>query len=497
MNFRLIISLVRSIGLLAVSIGLLPMLCGAAPMCAQSGLESSLPEAVLAPTHSDQGQPAPDEIGERRSGPNVIMILADDLGYGDLGCFGSALHRTPCLDALASAGIVFRDFYVASPICTPSRYALLTGKHPARLGEFGVLWPPTPGGMPPEEYTLAEWLRENGYATGIAGKWHLGHSDASLLPLNQGFDSWYGMPYPNDMGPFHPQRKNVPGVWPPMPMFRDHEMVQSPVDPNWLTQQYHAEAVRFVAENADRPFFLYVSHAMPHTLLGASSGFRGKSQNGLYGDAIEELDWSVGGIIKLLHRLEIAEKTLVIFTSDNGAVIPRANPDAMTANRRLPNEEVWRVAGSNAPFRDGKGSVYEGGVRVPAIAYWPGTIPPGGEIRTPVSIVDTFATIADLIGRPCPATALDSTSFAPLLRGEDIAAKPLFFGTGDVRAIRDGNWKLLLSDVPAWKQGFDRKPFLFDLSLDPSEAQNLLEKEPEVAARLLRKIEQYQSETTK
>ena len=222
----------------------------------------------------------------------------DDLGYGDLGCYGNRLHRTPNIDQLAAEGARFTDYYVTSPVCTPTRMALLTGKHPARFHSFGVLWPPTEGGLPVEEVTMAEWLREHGYVTGLAGKWHLGHSEPELLPLGQGFDSWYGMPYPNDMGPFHPQTRWVKGEWPPMPMYRDRKIVEAPIDPNLLTQQYHAEAVRFIAENHHRPFFLFLSHAMPHTILGASADFRGKSRNGLYGDAVEELDWSVGEIVR-------------------------------------------------------------------------------------------------------------------------------------------------------------------------------------------------------
>ena len=416
--------------------------------------------------------------------PNLIFILADDLGYGDLGCYGSRLHRTPNLDRLAAEGARFTDYYVTSPVCTPTRMALLTGKHPARFRSFGVLWPPTDGGLPTGEITMAEWLRRHGYATGLAGKWHLGHKQPELLPLAQGFDSWYGMPYPNDMGPFHPQTKWVKGEWPPMPMYRDTKLVEAPVDVNLLTQQYHAEALRFIAENHHRPFFLFISHAMPHTILGASKNFRGKSRNGLYGDAVEELDWSVGEIIRTLETFELTDRTLVIFTSDNGAALPKG---------AMHEEPGWQLRGSNAPFRGGKGSTWEGGIRMPAIFWWPGRIQAGMEINSPAIITDTIPTFAELADLPNLATAVDGQSIAPLLRRED-PKKPrtLFFGSGDARSARRGKWKYHLTADPSWRQNYKPERMLFDLEQDPGETNNVIARFPEVAARIQAEMETFQ-----
>ena len=416
---------------------------------------------------------------------NLIVILADDLGYGDLGCYGNQVHRTPHIDRLARQGARFTDFYVTSPVCTPTRIALLTGRHPARLRQFGVLWPPSVGGLPTEEITLAEFLREQGYASGLAGKWHVGHSDPSLLPLAQGFDAWYGMPYPNDMGPFHPQAQRIPGEWPPMPMYRDRRVVERPIDPNLLTQQYHAEAVRFIAENHHRPFFLFLSHAMPHTLLGASGAFRGESRNGLYGDAVEELDWSVGDLIRVLRAFDLAEKTLVVFTSDNGAALPR-DP--------RPEDPRWRHDGSNAPLRGGKGQTFEGGIRVPAIFWRPGAIEAGGVVRSPAVVTDVAATFADLAGLPPMPSAVDSVSIAPLLRGEAPSQdRTLFFGTGDVRAVRRGKWKFLPTAEPSWKNPYVREPMLFDLEADPGETTNVISEFPQIGGELETTIRSYES----
>ncbi len=416
--------------------------------------------------------------------PNLVFILADDLGYGDLGCYGNSIHHTPHIDQLASEGALFTDYYVTSPVCTPTRMALMTGKHPAHFKAFGVIWPPTQGGLPTEEVTIAEWLGDHGYATGLAGKWHLGHSEPDLLPLAQGFDSWYGMPYPNDMGPFHPQTKWVKGEWPPMPMFRDHEIVEAPVNVNLLTQQYHAESVRFIAENHHRPFFLMISHAMPHTIIGASSRFKGKSKNGLYGDAVEELDWSVGKIIQTLDDFNLREKTLIIFTSDNGAALPKGDQQELAPG--------WRLGGSNAPFSKGKGSTFEGGVRVPAIFSWPGTIQSGAHIKDPCIITDTIATFAEMANLSPPCEALESISIAPVLQGKpQTESRALFFGSGDARSVRKGKWKYHLTNDPAWKKDYKTEPMLFDLENDPAESMNVVKKFPEIAEILHAEIKNF------
>lgn len=408
--------------------------------------------------------------------PNLIFIMVDDLGYGDLGCYGNTFHRTPNIDQLAAEGARLTNYYVTSPVCTPTRYALLTGKHPARVEMFEVLWPPTEGGMAPEEVTMAEWLREHGYKTGLAGKWHLGHSEPELLPPAQGFDDWYGMPYPNDMDADHVQAKRQGGDWPPMPMYRQYEIVEAPIDVNLLTQQYTAEAVRFVAENHHRPFFLFLSHAMPHTHLGASQDFRGKSANGLFGDSVEELDWSVGEIMRTLRAFDLDQRTLVVFTSDNGA-------GASTPPIRQGETEMG--VGSNYPLRGGKGECYEGGIRVPGIFRWSGTIEAGLEIDSPAIITDTIATFAELADLPKMPTALDSVSLAPLLFGHVRAQERiLYFGSGDVRAARNGKWKYHLTGQPSWRRDIIPEPMLFDLANDPGESENLINQYPLIAEEL-------------
>lgn len=416
---------------------------------------------------------------------NLVFILADDLGYGDLGCYGNTVHRTPNIDRMAEEGARFTNYYVTSSVCTPTRYAMLTGRHPARERMFEVLWPPSEGGMSPQEITMAEWLQEHGYQTGLAGKWHLGHHTPDMLPPNQGFDDWYGMPYPNDMGPFHVQAKRIKGEWPPMPMYRGLEIVEAPVNVDLLTQQYTAEAVRFIAENHHHPFFLFLSHAMPHTLLGASQGFKGKSGNGLYGDAVEELDWSVGEILRVLRAFELEEQTLVIFTSDNGAALSQG----------APNEDPrWRAAGSNAPLRGGKGGVFEGGMREPGIFWWPGSIKAGLEIHTPAIITDTIPTFAELANLPGLPTAVDGESIAPLLKGKKPAAeRTLFFGSGDARTARRGDWKYLVNSEMSWKRNAPDDPQLYNLASDPGETINLIKKYPQIARELRKAIDDFQA----
>lgn len=420
----------------------------------------------------------------RAAPPNLVIIMVDDLGYGDLGCYGNTIHRTPNIDQLAAEGATFNNYYVTSPVCTPTRYALLTGKHPARAHMFEVLWPPTQGGMAPEEITFAEWLREQGYKTGLAGKWHLGHSEPKLLPPAQGFDDWYGMPYPNDMDADHVQAKRQGGEWPPMPMYRQFEIVEAPIDVNLLTQQYTAEAVRFIAENHHQPFFLFLSHAMPHGHLGASGEFRGRSSNGLFGDSVEELDWSIGEIMRILQTFDLDQNTLVIFTSDNGAGASTPPVQQGTTPQGV---------GSNYPLRGGKGDCYEGGIRVPGIFRWTGKIEAGMEIDSLAIVTDTIATFAELAELPSMPTAVDSVSIAPLLLGRiDEQDRTLLFGSGDARAARKGKWKYHLTGQRSWEREITPDPMLFDLENDPGETRNLIQSHPDIGNDLHQAIHTFQ-----
>lgn len=424
--------------------------------------------------------------------PNLIVIMADDLGYGDLSCYGSAVHATPQIDRLAEQGMRFTDFYVTSPVCTPTRVALLTGRHPVRVGFATLLWPTTEGGLPETENTLPELLQEAGYATGLIGKWHLGHSEPKYLPLNHGFDVFYGMPYPNDMGPDHPQTVWRNEVWPPMPMMRGNEIVEAPIDVNLLEQQYNAAAVQFIAEHHHQPFFLFLSHAMPHTIIGASPDFVGKSDNGLFGDAVQEVDWSVGRIMETLKSFGLEQDTLIVFTSDNGAVTRNAYSDEAKARAMFPD----LTFGSNAPLRGGKQSTFEGGVRVPGIAYWPDRIPGGRVSDVPVSVADIFPTFLRAAGLAVPDDRnYDGVDLTGLLEGTaSVPDRSLFFGSRELTAMRSGSWKVVLPQQPKFVQIEGESPMLFNMEDDPGETRELSAEHPEVLAKLLAELAEIKAE---
>jgi arylsulfatase A-like enzyme len=348
--------------------------------------------------------------------------------------------------------------------------------------------------LPEPERTLPEILRERGYRTGLIGKWHLGHSEPKYLALNHGFDEFYGMPYPNDMGPMHGRAIALKENWPPMPMMNGDEIVEAPVDVNLLTQQYTAAALRFIAEHRAQPFFLFLSHAMPHSIVGASADFRGNSRNGLYGDAVQELDWSVGEVVRLLRALDLERHTLVVFSSDNGAVLRamyQGNDD--TARVMFPD----LTFGSNVPLRGGKVSTFEGGVRVPTFARWPGVIAPGRRTHAPVSIADLMPTFLELAGIPLPADrTYDGISLASLIRGEGEPPpdRPLYFGSGEITAMREGRWKLVLPNQPRFAGNLGTAPLLFDLLEDPGESRNLAATHPALVARLAARLRAWQTE---
>ncbi len=416
--------------------------------------------------------------------PNLIIILADDLGYGDLRCYGNTRHHTPHIDALAAAGVRFSDFYMTSPVCTPSRVALLTGRHPARVGFSTLLWPTTEGGMPQSERSLARILRPHGYVSGLAGKWHLGHSHKQYLPLAHDFDSYYGMPYPNDMGPDHPQAAARNEQWPPMPMMRGDDLVEAPIDVNLLTQQYTAEAIRFIAENHHRPFFLFMSHSMPHTIIGASPAFRGKSRNGLYGDAVQELDWSVGELTRTLRTFGLENDTMIVFSSDNGAVLrEQYGGDDEKARQMFPD----LTFGTNFPLRGGKQSTYEGGVRVPGFITWPGRITPGRLSSTLAWVADVVPTFLDYAGLPLhDDRKYDGLSLRPLLDANaPLPTRPLAFGSSSILGLRAGDWKLVMPQQPRFIQTDSDKPMLYNVGEDIGERRNLASEYPELLVELL------------
>jgi arylsulfatase A len=424
--------------------------------------------------------------------PNVIIIFADDLGYGDLACYGHPSIRTPHLDRMAAEGLRFTDFYAAAPLCTPSRAALLTGRHAIRSGMThrpgtrAVLFPDSPGGLPPSELTLAEALKTAGYATALIGKWHLGIHEGSR-PRDQGFDHNFGLPYSNDMD----RRETVPGDArfrpdPPadgwnVPLLRNEEIIERPADQTTLTKRYTEEAVKFIAANRSRPFFLYLAHNMPHTPVFASEAFRGKSRRGAYGDAVEELDWSTGEVLAALRREGLAERTLVIFTSDNGPWLTEREQ-----------------GGSAGLLRDGKGSTWEGGMRVPGIAWMPGRIAPGVTSEV-AGTLDLFPTALALAGRPLPAgVPLDGADLSPLLfAGRALPERPFFYYRGsDIYAVRLGPWKahfLTQDGFGGLAREAHEPPLLFHLPRDPAERFNVAADHPDVLARLRAAVAAHQA----
>ncbi|MGQ0735758.1 MAG: sulfatase family protein [Acidobacteriota bacterium] len=420
--------------------------------------------------------------------PNVILIFADDLGYGDIGAFGAPNVRTPRLDAMAAEGQKWTNFYV-QPVCSPSRSALLTGRLPIRNGMFGTPGPRAPQvfrenaaqGLPPAEVTIAEVLKPVGYATGIIGKWHLGHLPP-FLPMRQGFDTWFGLPFSHDMRMTVPRDQGLqteayyvpkPEYW-DVPLMRNGDVVERPVDHRTLTARYTEEAVRFIAARKGGPFFLYLAHSMPHIPLARSDDFVGRSEAGLYGDVIEELDWSVGRVLDALREHGIDRRTLVAFTSDNGPWLP-----------------FRHHGGSAGPLRDGKGTTWEGGVRTPAIFWWPGTVRPGvvTGVGSALDFMATIAALADL--RPPAGRTMDSVDLGPALfsRGPSPRRELFYYWDNELRAVRKGRYKAHFVTSGAYGEGEPRivhtPPLLFDLSTDAGERINIAAAHPEIVADLL------------
>lgn len=403
--------------------------------------------------------------------PNIIVIFADDLGYGDIGSYGSQTIKTPNIDRMAAEGIQFDQFYSASPVCTPSRAALLTGRYPIRDGIHGVFHPESYQGLDPQEVTIAEMLKDANYATGLVGKWHLGHHE-KYMPWNQGFDEFFGVPYSNDMG----------GLY----YFRNQEIQYEDIDQRYMTKTYTEEAIRFIDKHREHPFFLYLAHNMPHVPLYASPEFEGKSEGGLYGDVVEEMDWSVGQILERLEQLDLADNTLVIFTSDNGP---------------------WRLmgdhGGSAGELREGKQYTFEGGMRVPAVAYWPRSIAPGTRPEGIATMMDWLPTFANITGARLPRDRpIDGKDITGLLtgQGEREDQELFYYMNGELRAYRSGDWKIKLpyKGMVSWlaplHAGFSKKHdlLLFNLKNDPQESKNLAAQEPERVLAMQAKMEAFQ-----
>ncbi len=412
--------------------------------------------------------------------PNVVLILTDDQGYADVGCYGAKGIETPNLDRMAREGVRFTDFYVAQPVCSASRAALLTGCYPNRVGILDALGPNSKLGLGPGERTIGDLLKARGYATAIYGKWHLGHRDASL-PTRHGFDEYYGLPYSNDMGPKNPAGDKYPDL----PLYEGEKVVALNPDQSRLTTEYTERAVRFIKEHKDRPFFVYLPHTMPHVPLAVSAKFRGTSHRGLYGDVIQELDWSVGRVLAALMENGLDDRTLVLFTSDNG-----------------PWLRYGEHGGSAGPLREGKRTTWEGGVREPFLARWPGHIPAGTVCHEPAMTIDLLPTIVGLTGARRPELPIDGKDIWPLLSGKPGALSPheayYFYWQRALQAVRAGRWKLhfphsypTLAGKPP---GHDGKPAkeqqaktglaLYDLEADPGETTDVAAKHPEVVKRL-------------
>jgi arylsulfatase A len=397
--------------------------------------------------------------------PNIVLILADDLGYGDLHCYGSRI-QTPNLDRMASEGAMFSNFYAASPVCSPSRASVLTGRYGVRCGIRTALQPTDTIGLPSSETTIAQMLKPAGYSTMCVGKWHLG-STPGFLPTNHGFDGYYGIPYSNDQSP--------------SVLMQNTTVIESPVNLTTITQRYTTQAINFIRQSKNKPFFLYLPHTAPHIPLAASPNFLGKSSMGLYGDVVEELDWSVGQVLQELQADGLDSNTLVVFTSDNGP---------------------W-FQGSPGRLRGRKGDTFEGGMREPFIARFPGKIPANRTVKPLASTLDFLPTIAGLTNAALPANPLDGVDMWPLLTGQGRPAERppfLYFADWNLQCARIGRWKLHLAryNTPAYtpmpQVGYYNlrllNPELYDIESDPEEAEDTSANHPDIVADIRTRVEQ-------
>ena len=429
--------------------------------------------------------------------PNIVIILADDLGYGDLGSYGHPTIRTPNLDRMAAEGMRFTDFYVAACVCTPSRAALLTGRLPIRNGMAGseqrrVIYAKDTGGLPAEEITIAKALKSRGYATACIGKWHLAGGTSESWPTRHGFDRFFGLRWSNDMEPAGKMPKqasmnlNPDPAWWSLTLMQNETVFETNANPHALTRRYTEEAVKFIRDNKRKPFFLYLPHTYPHVPLFASATFKGKSARGLFGDVMEELDWSVGQVLDTLRKDKLAENTLVFFTSDNGPWL------------------VKELAGGSAGLlREGKGSTWEGGMRVPGIAWWPGKIQAGSVTHELACSMDLFNTSLKLAGAPIPTDrVMDGVDMSPILfgHGKSLRDTLIYYRGNELFAIRKGAFKAHFQTAPGYagnriqeKLEKHEVPRLFNLANDPSEAFDLASDHPGVITEIQRIAEQHRA----
>ena len=451
--------------------------CLAFMLCALIACEAQQQQAVVPP-----------------STPNVVIIFVDDMGYADIGSYGATAYTTPHLDRMAHEGVRFTDFYVSQPVCSASRAALLTGTYSNRIGIHGALGPRNTHGIHDTEVTLAELFKSKGYATAIYGKWHLGHHPP-FLPTRHGFDDFYGIPYSNDMWPYHPEN---PEHWGDLPTIEGEEIVGYNTDQSRFTTDFTNRAVAFIERSVaqETPFFVYLAHPMPHVPLFVSEEREGHSEAGLYGDVIKEIDWSVGQVLETLRQAGIDEQTLVIFTSDNGPWLSYGNH-----------------AGSAGPLREGKGTAWDGGVRVPFIARWPGRLPEGLEVSTPAMTIDVFPTLAERIQADLPDHPIDGKSMWSLMTGESTASPQeayyFYYRHNELHAMRSGKWKLQFPHtyrtMIGQEPGKDGMPgnydyaaetglALYDLESDIAESHDLSSQFPDVVERLSRMADAKRAE---
>ena len=425
--------------------------------------------------------------------PNVVVMFIDDMGYADIGPFGAKDYKTPYLDKMAREGRRFTDFQVTSAVCSASRSALVTGCYHRRIGFAGALGPSAKHGIHEDEVTLAEICKQKGYATACYGKWHLGHHP-KFLPTNHGFDEYFGLPYSNDMWPYHPgvrllKMEERLKRWPHLPLIEGTKVINPKVtgeDQELLTKQYTERACGFIEQHKDEPFLVYLPHSMVHVPLYVSDAFKGKSGAGLFGDVVMEVDWSMGQIMETLKKHDLAENTLVIFTTDNGPWLSYGDH-----------------AGSAAPLREGKGTMWEGGCRVPTLMWWPGKIPARTSCNELASTIDILPTVAKLIDGKLPDHKIDGKDIRPLMFGDKDAQSPHeyfyhYYGGGQLQAIRDREWKLFfphkyrtMAGKPGGKGGIPNNYSqgktgieLYNLKEDVSETTDLADKYPDIVKRL-------------
>jgi arylsulfatase A-like enzyme len=423
-------------------------------------------------------------MNKNNTKPNIIIIFTDDQGYQDLSCYGSPDINTPHLDKMADEGIKLTDFYAAQAVCSASRAGLLTGCYPNRIGIHGAFMPNSKEGLNTDETTIAEMLKENGYRTGIFGKWHLG-DNPEFMPTKQGFDTYFGIPYSGDMWPLHPEQGTVFNFG-PLPLYENETIIDTLTDQSSLTTQITERSVEFISKNKDKPFFLYIAHPQPHVPLYVSDKFKGKSSRGLYGDVIMEIDWSVGQVLAALKQYNIDDNTLVIFTSDNG-----------------PWLNYGEHSGSALPLREGKGTALEGGQREPCIISYPGIIKPGRIINTPMMAIDILPTVAEITGSKLPKTKIDGKSVWNIWTGETEQSPHqayfFYYKVNELHGVRYGKWKLYfphsyrsLNGREGGKGGlpvaYDNNTIdhieLYDLSKDISETKNVVAQYPEVVTQI-------------